>query len=499
MENVFPQHPTPYTQAACYLTVLITGAALCVEITPATHRVREASSSAAGAIAQATPTPLRGRYNGKIVFTSDRHNQALSIWSMNPDGSSPTRLTDEKSRTERLPSFAHVYDSGPAWSPDGTKIAFISNRNGYSALYTMNADGSNGRLVTDKALNPGGPAWSPDGGKIALCGGVGITIEPQKSFADIYLVNMDGSGLTKLTSDSGVNGGPTWSPDGKQIAFSSNRDPDGKARIWVMNADGSNQRKLTDTQRFYGGQPSWSPDGTKILINGYREIFVMNADGSNARPLTNDPTRRGMYFSPRWSPDGTKIVTTFCPETRNDIDLAREIIVMNADGSNQINISNRGKYYFNSGQSAFFDVDADWQPLVAPPDFAPSVVGFSAPSYTVYEDAGSVPVTVRRTGNLNDVASCFYVTLTDTTMIKHYDPAATGTLRFARGESFKTISIAISNSSGARGSWSLKIPLSNNEGNATFIGGIKEATVTILAGDTRPRVRPAILQGKLIH
>jgi Tol biopolymer transport system component len=315
---------TRKNQAARYLTLMITGAALGVAIKPATQRVRAANASHADVTVQATATPVRGRYNGKIVFVSDRHNVALSVWSMNPDGSSPTRLTDDTSRTERLPSFTHVYDSGPAWSPDGTKIAFISNRNRYFALYTMNADGSNVQLVTDKVLEPGGPAWSPDGGGIAFSAGIGITIEPNKPFGDIYLINVDGSGLTKLTRDSGVNGSPTWSPDGKEIAFASNRDPDGRSRIWVMNADGSNQRRLGDIQNtsnpnFYGGQPSWSPDGTKILFNGYRELFVMNADGSNARPLTNDPNRRGMYFSPRWSPDGTKIVTTFYPETRKGI------------------------------------------------------------------------------------------------------------------------------------------------------------------------------------
>jgi hypothetical protein len=206
----------------------------------------------------------------------------------------------------------------------------------------------------------------------------------------------------------------------------------------------------------------------------------MNADGSNALPLINDANRRGMYSSPKWSPDGTKIVTTFQLETRNSIDAPREIIVMNADGSNQINISNRGKYYFNSGQSAFFDVDADWQPLVEPPNFAASVIGFNAPYYTVHDGAGSLPITIRRKGNLNDVASCFYVTLETTTMIKHYDPSATGMLRFAAGESSKTISI----SNGGRGSW--KMILSDNEGNATFIGGIKEATMTILDKDSSP-------------
>jgi hypothetical protein len=196
-----------------------------------------------------------------------------------------------------------------------------------------------------------------------------------------------------------------------------------------------------------------------------------------------------MYFSPGWSPDGTKIVTTFYPQTRNDIDVAKEIIVMNADGSNQIKISNRVKYDFDSSGSGFFDVGAAWQPLLTHPNFASSVVGFSAPSYTVYEDAQSIPIIVTRTGNLNEVASCSYITLNDTATVKYYDPSAAGTLRFAPGESSKTISIALSDSGGARGNWSLKIALSDNEGNATFIGGNREATVMILGRATvlRPK------------
>ena len=98
---------TRKSQAVRYLTLLITGAVLGVAMKPATQRVRAARASAAAAAivhATPTPTPVRARYNGKIVFTSDRHNSsALSIWSMNPDGSSPSRLTDDKGRTEKLP------------------------------------------------------------------------------------------------------------------------------------------------------------------------------------------------------------------------------------------------------------------------------------------------------------------------------------------------------------------------------------------------------------
>jgi len=435
---------------------------------------------------------------------------------MNPDGSSPTRLTDDRSRTERLPSFTHVYDGGPVWSPDGTRIAFVSNRDSDFAVYTMDADGTNFQLVTDKVLNPASVAWSPNGNKIALSGGVrlvpAITGGP-KPAVHIYVVNIDGSQLTKLTSDgdnANNNDSPTWSPDGRQIAFSSNRDPDGRHKIWVMNADGSNQRRLTDihgtsNSLFYGDSgPAWSPDGSKILFNGYRdfngtrncfvvncsELFVMNADGGSDAPLTNDPNRNGGYAA-GWSPDGTKIVASrslgTIADVRNNVDRGTAIIVMNADGSNQVNISNRGKYDFNAREYVFVEGSPDWQPLLVPPTFAPSVVGFSAPSYSVYEDAGSVRISVTRIGNLNEIASCFYATVDSTaTAQRDYAPVL-GSLRFAAGEASKTIPIPITNSGDARGSRSFKMVLSDNEGNATFIGGNKETTVTILDKDTVPR------------
>ncbi len=439
---------------------------------------------------------------------------------MNSDGSSPTRLTDGRARSDRLPRSTHVYDTDPAWSPDGVKIAFISNRNSTFALYTMSADGSNVQVVIDTVANPSSPAWSPDGSKIAFTGGVPFAVEPNNPFTDIYAINADGTALTKLTADSGLNSHPSWSPDGRQIVFGSNRDPDGREKIWVMNADGTGQRRLTnihDTSNplFYGDRwPSWSPDGTKILFNGYRdfngarncgsvncsEIFVMNVDGTNDHALTNDSTRGGVYETPKWSPDGTKIVVHLSlgtiADVRNGIDRGRAIIVMNADGSNQINISNRGKYGFNAAENAFYDVAADWQPLLTPPNFAPSVIGFSAASYSVYEDAGSVTIIVRRTGNLTAPASCLYVTMDDTATVKSDYTSAVGTVRFAAGESLKTISIPIIDNGDVRGTRSFKIVLSDNEGNATFIGGTKEATVIIMERDTAPRPTNPIDEGR---
>jgi Tol biopolymer transport system component len=473
------------SRAAHYLTLLIAGTLLVLVSTSST--------------AQPTPNQSR-RHNGKIVFTSDRQYKGLSIWTMNPDGSSPTRLTDDSSRTEKLPHFSPVYDGSPVWSPDGRRIAFISNRDYLFSLYVMDADGSNARLVTSNPLEPSEPAWSPDGEKIAFSAGIKITIGMTKPSAHIYVINVDGSGLTQLTRGSGSNGTPAWSPDGKQIAFVSDRDADGKSKIWIMNADGSNPRVLPNSQNtsgtgFHGGSPDWSPDGTKILFTAYDDcpgqggvsIYVTNAEGGQSQRLTKHSDGCSWYSAPRWSPDGTRILATLTIKTGKVMDPAPEIVVMNADGSNQIKLSNRGKYGFNSGLSLFTDSHADWQPVSAPLDPSSSIVGFSAPSYTVYDDAGKIPITATRTGNLKDIASCLYVTITSDMGLEHPDPAAKGTVRFERGESSKTISLPVVDYKGLISTTTYKIVLSDNEGNATFIGGIKEATLTVLGRDAESR------------
>jgi len=372
----------------------------------------------------------------------------------------------------------------------------------------MNADGSNVRLVTDKVQEPGSLAWSPDGSKIAFSGGIRGTfgVVGQKPSVHIYAVNIDGSELTKLTTDGSINDSPSWSPDGKGIAFYSDRDPDGRWKIWVMNADGSNQKRLTDIHGtsnpiFYGDSgPVWLPDGSKILFNGYRdfngarncyvincaELFVMNADGSNDRPITNDPNRRGLYTTPKWSPDGAKIVTSLELGSIGDsASQGRVIIVMNADGSNQLNLSNRS-------DRAFFDVSVDWQPLSDPGSSSSSVLSFSAPTFNAYEDSGSVSITVKRTGNLNATASCYYATEDGTATVRSSYGPVFGTLRFSPGEASKTISISLTNNGNVQGNTSFKIRLFDNEGNATFLGGIREATVTVLDKDTVPRTKNPI-------
>ena len=218
-------------------------------------------------------------------------------------------------------------DSGPVWSPDGTKIAFTSERIGGDDIYVMNADGTNPVRLSRRGVRNFGPArWSPDGTKIAF-------LSSPTGENDIYVVNVDGTNLVQLTQSDGSEGSPAWSPDGTKIAFSSFRDGDNE--IYVMNADGTNPVRLTQSAGD-DTSPAWSPDGTKIVFvsarrTGAYEIYVMNADGTNLVRLTQSD---GHGESPAWSPDGTKIVFISYRRTGDD-----EIYVVNADGTNLVRLT----------------------------------------------------------------------------------------------------------------------------------------------------------------
>src|SRR5215213_2660614 len=186
---------------------------------------------------------------------------------------------------------------------------------------------------------------------------------------EIFTMNADGSDQQRLTNNAADDGDPSWSPDGTKIAFSSTRPGLFSGyKIYVMNADGSDQHSISPptAENEFLYFPNWSPDGTKIAYStsghGGFEIYVMNADGSNPQRLTNNPYL-DMY--PNWSPDGTKIAF----ETdRDEPNHNREIYVMNADGSDQHNISNN---------VATADMHPDWgthQGVTPTPDTTPPVV-----------------------------------------------------------------------------------------------------------------------------
>ena len=217
----------------------------------------------------------------RIAFSSYRDADA-EIYAIDADGSDVERMTNNS-----------VWDVEPAWSPDGARIAFFSDRDSTWNIYVMDADGSDVERLTDNSAHDWWPAWSPDGARIAF----------SSSRNGIYVMDADGSGVKRLTNNGSY---PAWSPDGARIAFVSDR-AGGNPEIYVMNADGSDVERLTNSS---GGDwdPAWSPDGTRIAFSSYRdgdaEIYAMDADGSNVERMTNNSASDS---SPTWSPDGTRI------------------------------------------------------------------------------------------------------------------------------------------------------------------------------------------------
>ena len=234
-------------------------------------------------------TPTWSPDGSHIAFSSNRDGN-FDIYVMKVNGGSLTNLTDHGNE-----------DKQPAWSPDGRYIAFSSNRDGdpdVFDIYVMAADGSDVRPLTNHRRRNWSPTWSPDGRYIAFSS----NRDGDPDVFDIYVMAADGSDVRPLTNHRRRNWSPTWSPDGRYIAFSSNRD--GDLAIYVMAADGSGVRHLTD-----GGQPAWSPDGRHLAFSSNRDgdlaIYVMAADGSDVSRLTYHENSHNQ--TPIWSPDGRRI------------------------------------------------------------------------------------------------------------------------------------------------------------------------------------------------
>src|SRR5207249_2219478 len=145
-------------------------------------------------------------------------------------------------------------DIDPSWSPDGAQLAFRTTRDGQDEIYVMNADGTCQRNLSNSPADDRSPAWSPDGRFIAFDH---FFVD---QFQDIAVMDASGSNLRRLTDSQGEY--PAWSPDGSRIAFASSRD--GDYDIYVMAADGSGQHALTMNST-YDMYPTWSPDGTSIV------------------------------------------------------------------------------------------------------------------------------------------------------------------------------------------------------------------------------------------
>ena len=209
---------------------------------------------------------------------------SVGLAVMNADGSGRVLLTNEAS------------DAQPTWSPDGTKIAFISSRSGRSGVYVMNAGVPT--LLTDAPQAVSKPAWSPDGTRLAF------TCVVDSGNSDICVINANGTGFTRLTSDPGQDALPAWKPDGSRIAFATTRYA-GAYELATMNPDGGDVTRLSPGTAAW--DPAWKPDGTKIVVANVvcdpssgcssRGLLVMNAAGTGLTTLT-----AGADYAPAWRP-----------------------------------------------------------------------------------------------------------------------------------------------------------------------------------------------------
>ena len=293
--------------------------------------------------------PVRAAHpglNGKIVFTRIPENTngawVSEIWVMNADGSGEVRLTTGRG------------DFLPVWSPDGSKIGFASRPNSSTSAraYVINADGSGFRRLTTEDRGEGRPAWNADMSRVVLAASISgryaivtrngdgsgpdtqitapaegesdtipyfspdgskVLFQRQQgtgasASAGIYVVNTDGTGLTRISGAGDRDVQPDWSPDGTRIAF-SNITTTGQYTVWIMNSDGTGRQQISPSlETMHQSAPAWSPDGTKIIYNRFlrvgatgSDIIAVGADGTGEALLTL-PAGAGSHNYPNWGP-----------------------------------------------------------------------------------------------------------------------------------------------------------------------------------------------------
>jgi len=283
-----------------------------------------------------------------IAFASTRSGNGTDIYTMNADGSDVRRVTDDG------------YSSDPAWSPDGARIAFVSTRDTTHAIYVMDASGANQRRISPADLDATQPAWSRSGR---------IAFEVDNAYGDtgplgIWTVSPDGTGASHI---SGFGRHPQWSPDGSRITFTDAYHGDGRSQpaVGIMNADGSNLHDVG-----YGWGPTFSPDGRHLAwiagnypIDFDGQLLIANADGSSPAIVATRATGFDEGFTDAklaWSPTSDALAY------QTGLSSANEIYVIPASGGAPQRVT------VNAGD----DTDPDWRPVVPSTGIAIKSVAF---------------------------------------------------------------------------------------------------------------------------
>lgn len=312
--------------------------------------------------------------NGRIAFRRFLNAEMTwgAVFTIKPDGSGAHRITH--------PPKGFV-DRNPDVSPDGRRIAF--EREGvdcgpecsYDEVFVVNADGSH---LTQLTHNPpgevcgsggfcnGSPAWSPDGSQIAFTRASGLIEDDLIENVGIYVMNADGSGVQQITQRSqpalGEDSDPQWSPNGRKIVFQRfnvrTATPQNGVALWIVNVVSGREHRVTPWNLRAGDTPDWSPDGRRILFhsnvdgpeNVSANLYTIRPNGTQLQQLTFAQGGVVQYLGSSYSPDGTMITFGRRPATGP----AADVFIMRVDGTRHVT------------RTVLYDSYPDWGPRPHP-------------------------------------------------------------------------------------------------------------------------------------
>jgi Tol biopolymer transport system component len=409
----------------------------------------------------AVPRSLQSAVGGRITFLSERDDNR-EIYSMNADGGAQTNL-----------SHSLADEKAHAWSPDGTKIVFLRQNDNH--LYVMNADGTGvAQLTADdfQHLHNTNLSWSPDGTKIAYISG-------DDSAHYLSVINADGTEKRRLRETNSPFLDVVWSPDATKIAYSNGASIN-QSNVWVMNVDGSGLTRVTNhggSSGIYSRSPAWSPDSMRLVFETNRDgndeiymLWVRGFHGNHEDNLARLTTNAAADVDPAWSPDGARIAFA----TNRDGDF--EIYTMKWDDGGDLR---------RLTTSPAADIDPEWQTSGRSMFASQDTVQFSRGAYRTFEDPaaqGGAPleIVITRLGALSGAAFVDFHTFGGTASERSDYMPLRGRLEFAPGQASVSFFVPVTYDSFVEGDETVNILIDNAGGGPNItLGSQRQAQLTI--------------------